>query len=611
MQQQSIRLVASVVPGPAEPNGPAEVSFEIENTGESSRHCIVTVAGLPAPWYALNPHDISLAPGASSSPRLTIRPPGTALGRYPFTVSARTDDAKVVEALSFTLVMSAGGAMRVYPGLVMMQAGTAVTAETTGAVAAARPKIPRLLFLAAPLLLLLLLLGAALSKQSPHATRTAAAPVLSPTAVALVFSPMVTPVHRAGSGRATPTATDAGTGAFGDSSGTPPPTIRGEARTVTAAETVIASKPRSSPPLPVATGVARVAQATRQPSEATPAAHPVRADVGQRQSAQAAPRQPSSTPVGAARPQVTPVTVAMTRPTPAAATRPIVSSTSTGGGRLAATGARHTAASKPMHIVAGVVRVHAPRQTYNTRTGNTRRQVTTRQATTRQAATRQVTTRQVTTRQVTTRQVHRVATYQRVVAHAPAPSSRRQPTRSSYRRPQTGHPQAPRAIVAPRSSRRYTVTARQGQRRVVQHRSIVQRHQQQSATRRGQQRSVARRALVTKVAAARTGSALRVTWPAHAILYFDHPDALRLATAPGASIAVTLQTIIRTRGVGGRELTLPYHVTTYATADRYGRVSIPLRYAYVPAQPTPATLTVVAHTAYGVSRRSAPITLTR
>jgi len=605
MQQQSIHLVASVAPGPSEPNGPAEVSFQIENTGESGRHCVVTVAGLPAPWYALDPHDILLAPGASSSPRLTIRPPGTALGRYPFTVSARTDDANVVEALSFTLVMSAGGAMRVYPGLVMMQAGTAVTAETTGAVVAVRPKIPRLLFLAAPLLLLLLLLGAALSKQSPRATRTAAAPVLSPTA---------TPAQRAGAGLATPTATDAGTGAFGDSSGTPPPTIPGEAQTVTAAEMVIASKPRSWARGP--TSVARAVQATRQSAEITPAAHPVQAGVGQQQSAQAAPRQPSSTPVGAARPKVTPVTVAitrptpvavaMTRPTPAAATRPIVSSTSPGGGRLAATGARHTAASKPMHIVAGVVRVHTPRQTYNTRTGNTRRQVTTRQVTTRQAA-----TRQVTTRQVTTRQVHRVATYQRAVARAPAPSSRRQPTRSSYRRAQTGQPQARHAIIARRSSRRYSGAARQGQHRVIQHSSIVQRHQQQSAARRTQQRTVARRALVTKVAAARTGSALRVTWPAHAILYFDHPDALRLATAPGASIAVTLQTIIRTRGVGGRELTLPYHVTTYATADRYGRVSIPLRYAYVPAQPTPATLIVVAHTAYSVSRRSASITLTR
>jgi hypothetical protein len=587
MQQQSIHLVASVAPGPSEPNGPAEVSFQIENTGESSRHCVVTVAGLPAAWYALDPHDILLAPGASSSPRLTVRPPQTALGRYSFTVSARTDDANVVEALSFTLVMSAGGAMRVYPGLVMMQAGTAVTAETTGAVVAARPKIPRLLFLAAPLLLLLLLLGAALSKQSPRATRTAAAPVLSPTA---------TPAQRAGAGLATPTATDAGTGAFGDSSGTPPPTIPGEAQTVTAAEMVIASKPRSSPPVPVATSVARAVQATRQSAEITPAAHPVQADVGQQQSAQAVSRQPSSTPVGAARPEVTPVAVAMTRPTPAAETRPIVSSASTGGGRIAATGVRHTAASKPMYSVAGVVRAHAPRQTYNTRIVNMRRQVT---------------TRQVTTRQVTTGQVHQVATYRRVVAHAPAQSRRRQPARSSYRRAQTGQPQARHAIIARRSSRRYSGAARQGQHRVIQHSSIVQRHQQQSAARRTQQRTVARRALVTKVAAARTGSALRVTWPAHAILYFDHPDALRLATAPGASIAVTLQTIIRTRGVGGRELTLPYHTTTYATADRYGRVSIPLRYAYVPAQPTPATLIVVAHTAYGVSRRSASITLTR
>jgi len=107
------------------------------------------------------------------------------------------------------------------------------------------------------------------------------------------------------------------------------------------------------------------------------------------------------------------------------------------------------------------------------------------------------------------------------------------------------------------------------------------------------------------------GSALRVLWPAHAILSFDRPDVLRLATEPGASIVVTLQAIIRTRGVDGRELALPYHTTTYATADRFGRVRIPLRYSYVPIHPTPATLTVVARTLSGTVRRSRPITLRR
>jgi len=457
--------------------------------------------------------------------------------------------------------------------LVMRQARAAVTAETTEAVVAARPQIPRLLFLAAPLLLLLLLLGAALSKQSPRATRTAMAPVLSPTA---------TPVYHAAAGRATPTATDAGTGAFGDSSGTPPPTIPGEAQTVTAAEMVIASKPRSSPPVPMATSVARATHAThatRRSAEVTPAAHPIQADGGRRQSAQA---------VSASR-QVLAASVGVVRPAPASATPPSIPST--------ATIARQTTAGTPLHSVAGVVHAHAPRQTHTNSTGNGQAR-----------------------RQVATTQVHQGNTPRHMATRASASSRRRRPMRSSYRRSQTGHPQARRIIATRHSSRRSAVAARQGQRRVLQHRSILQRHPQQSAARRHPQQSAARRrpqqsavrrAPVTKVAAARTGSALHVTWPAHAILYFDRPDALRLVTAPGASIAVTLQAIIRTRGVGGRDLALPYHTTTYAVADRYGRVSIPLRYAYVPTHPTPATLTVVAHTAYGVSQRSAPITLRR
>jgi len=566
MQPQSIRLVA-VEPTPPESSGPADVSFEIENVGENDRHCVVAVAGLPAAWYALEPHDISLAPGTRAPLRLTVRPPRTALGRYPFTVSARPDDVKVVEALSFTLVVSTGGVARVYPGLVTMRAGTAPTAGTTGAAVAARPKIPRFLFLAAPLLLLLLLLGVALSKQPPHATRTAAAPVLSPTAITLVSSPIVTPVHRAGSGLGASSSDAVPTSVAVGASGAPRPTMQGEARTANAAGTVTVSGPSPKWPVPAAAGMARATQATRQSSGAPPT-QPVPADVGQRQSAQADAGQPPSTPVGTTRPEVTPVA----RPTSASMTPPIISSTSTS--------ARQTTSSKPIHIVAGAVRVHAPSQTHTN--GSARRQVT-------------------------AGQVQRGNIQQHAPAHVPAQSRRSQPTRSNYRQAQTGRSQARRAVVA----RRYPTTPRQGQRRVIQHQPIVQRHQPQSSARHGQQRSAARHAPVTKGAAARTGSALRVMWPAHAILYFDRPDILRLATEPGASITVTLQTIIRTHGVGGRELVLPYHTTTYATADRYGRVTIPLRYAYVPTHPTPATLTVVAHTAYGTVRRSTSITLLR
>lgn len=102
-----------------------------------------------------------------------------------------------------------------------------------------------------------------------------------------------------------------------------------------------------------------------------------------------------------------------------------------------------------------------------------------------------------------------------------------------------------------------------------------------------------------------------MTWPGAATLHFDRRNVLRLSTEPGASIVVTLRAMIRVRGVGGRELTQPYHYTTYAVADRYGQATIPLRSAYVPTQPTLATLTVVARTAHGTIERVARMTLLR
>ena len=241
--------------------------------------------------------------------------------------------------------------------------------------------------------------------------------------------------------------------------------------------------------------------------------------------------------------------------------------------------------STPIHRVAGVVRVPPRRQPHRNRTDNGHAR-----------------------RQVTTTPVHQDNTQRRVTAHALAPSRRRQLTRSNDQ-------PARRAVVVPRSPG----APRQKQRRVRHHSSLTHRHQQQAVAHRRQQQAVAhqrqqqaaRRARITKVSETRAGSALRVMWPAHAILYFDRPAALRLLTAPGATVAVTLQAIIRTRGVGRRELALPYHTTTYARADRYGRVSIPLRDAYVPTHPTPATLTVVVRLAHDTVRRRTPVTLRR
>jgi len=344
MQSQPIRLVVAE-PTPPESSGSADVSdvsLEIENTGESSRHCAVAVAGLPTAWYALRPDDISLEPGASALLHLSVHPPQTALGRYPFTLSARPDDAKVVEALGFTLVVSAGGTMRIYPGLVTMQAGATTTA-TNDATLIARPTLSRLLALAVPLILILLILSVALSKPSPHAAHTAAVPALLPTA---------TPAHRTGSGPRITTATDSGTEAFGGAIVTPRPTIPGEAKTVSVAETAAAGESLSSRSVPAAINVARATQAARQSSTAPPTAQSVQADVG----------QPSSTPVGAARPEVTAAAVAPLAPSYEA--RPIVSPATTGTPHTTTTDTPHSRTSKPIHIVAGVVRVRAARQTH-------------------------------------------------------------------------------------------------------------------------------------------------------------------------------------------------------------------------------------------------------
>jgi len=261
MHPPSLHLVASVESGSSEPNGPAVVSVAIENAGETSSHCVAAVAGLPAAWYALRPYDLALAPGGRALLRLTLRPPETALGRYPFTVSVRPDATTAGEALHFTLVMSAGGALRVYPGLVMRQADTAALAATTGAVAATRPILPRLLVVAAALLVLLLLLGVALNTPSPRSVSTAVDPLLSP---------MGTPVQRAGSGPGTPPATDVQTAPYGYVRGAARTPIAGETRTAIAAGTAAASGSPSTRPGPVATGVVHAAHAMRPSSAATP-----------------------------------------------------------------------------------------------------------------------------------------------------------------------------------------------------------------------------------------------------------------------------------------------------------------------------------------------------
>lgn len=185
---------------------------------------------------------------------------------------------------------------------------------------------------------------------------------------------------------------------------------------------------------------------------------PAHAIVGPHHSPHAAARQPLSVPPAIVRPGRTPAAVAPSVPT--AETRPMVTSVSLG--------VRHTPSRTSLHRVAGVVRVHALRQTHRNRSNSGQ------------------------ARQVTTTQAPQPHTQQHVTAHAPAPSRQRQPTRS-YHRP------ARHAVVAPHAP----VVTPQQQRRVRQHTSITRPRQQPSAAHHGAARSrpqqvAARHAPVTK-----------------------------------------------------------------------------------------------------------------
>jgi len=568
MQPQFIRLVViAVAEQAADATSSAETALSVENADDDNHDCTLSVGGLPAAWYDLRPRAVSIEAGATAPLHLVVRPPRSALGRYPFTVSARTDAAAAT--LGFTLVVSAGGIAHLYPGPTPLgaRAGTAVTERPNALVARPAAPSPRLLVAVASLLLLLLLGGLIVAHRVVRAPVTASVPFIPPTAT--LHGRAIT---RGGQGGG---ATSVGAGAQGaGDSVTTPPTISGEAGTVIAAETIAAGGPP----------VARWARPT--PSQAIPVAG-------------AQPPRPRSvaTITSPAR-QSSPTTQLIPgtdqqMDTPRAA-EPQVTATAAANGYIAARppATRHAVPTTPIHVVVGMMRAQARTAPH---------------------------ARSVRLRHVTNRRAH-----QDHVGQRPATGSLAHPRRNRSLRPrgvQRARPQVRRRVVP---TQHRAVKRGQGPRRMALPRSVHQRPQRRQATRllsrvsrttrdrRVQPLSVrARHAPGNSITARGVRRELQVVWPPHAVLHFDHPDVLRLTTEPGAAISVTLRIMIRGRGVDGREVAQPYHTTAYAVADRNGQADIRLRDAYVPMHPTRGTLTVVAYTAHGILEHTTPIVLRR
>lgn len=628
--------------------GLALVSLAVENASGKPCRCAIRIGGLPAAWYDVEPGEVALEPGESAPSRLTIHAPQSALGRYPFNVTARSEGAVTgVAALGFTLVVGAGGALRVYPGPATMpqQAAAGAAAADAGAVATrsegltAGRAAPRLLAFVVPLLLVLLLLGVAVARRSSGtgtgtgATNAAVSMAHASKGKGATTAGLLGSIGGAGrasqtrAGMPAPTTTPETLPMIGAvyasetaaAGGTQPSSRQGRRGTSAPAQPTITvtpaalSAPSRHPQSAVTAAIGRAGAAAGSAGGAgaagAAAAQPtVNAAGAQRAATGAVGTQPTAGGAGA-QPAATPASPA--------ATRQAMGSVALATGRRASTppaarpvptGLSYNATATPVRLVAAVRVVHPAHSV--ARAGQ-------RRAAPRRAA----------------RAIHLVS--------RPA-GQRRAAPRGQKARPRQVRPAQARRVTAPHTRQRgriVTIVARgqgrQRQRHVAPRPVARQRRPQQRPTHRVQQRRGALRrrpvhhaaprpqqlhhaaqgrpgqAHAPSTAPARTQAALRVAWPAQATLHFDRPGVLRLGTEPGAAVVVTLRAMIHVRGVGGREVVQPYYTTLFAVADRYGQVRVPLRFAYVPTRPTPGTLTVVARTARGAVTHSAPITLVR
>ena len=660
MHDSFIRLTAVDESAVVGAGGLALVSLAIENASGKPCRCAIRIGGLPAAWYDVEPGEVALEPGESAPSRLTIHAPQSALGRYPFNVTARSEGAVTgVAALGFTLVVGAGGALRVYPGPATMpqQAAAGAAAADAGAVATqsegltAGRAAPRLLAFVVPLLLVLLLLGVAVARRS-SGTGTGTGTSTGSTNAAVSMA-------HASKGKGATTAGLLGSiGGAGRASqtraGMPAPTTTPETLpmigAVYASETAAAGgtqpssrqgrRGTSAPAQPTITVTpAALSAPSRRPQSAVTAAigraGAAAGSAGGAGAAGAAAAQPTVNAAGAQRAATGAVGTqptaggagAQPAATPAspAATRQAVGSVALATGQRASTppaarpvptGSSYNATATPVRLVAAVRVVHPAHSVAAARVVHPAHSVA--QAGQRRAAPRRA-----------ARAIHLVS--------RPA-GQRRAAPRGQKARPRQVRPAQARRVTAPHIRQRgriVTIVARgqgrQRQRHVAPRPVARQRRPQQRPTHRVQQRRAALRrrqvhhpqqlhhaaqgrpgqAHAPAPSTARTQAALRVAWPARATLHFDRPGVLRLGTEPGAAVVVTLRAMIHVRGVGGREVVQPYHTTLFAVADRYGQVRVPLRFAYVPTRPTPGTLTVVARTARGAVTHSALITLVR
>jgi len=663
MHDSFIRLTAVDESAVVGAGGLALVSLAVENASGKPCRCAIRIGGLPAAWYDVEPGEVALEPSESAPSRLTIHAPQSALGRYPFNVMARSEGAVTgVAALGFTLVVGAGGALRVYPGPATMpqQAAAGAAAADAGAIATrskgltAGRAAPRLLAFVVPLLLVLLLLGVAVAKRSSGTgTGTGTSTGSTNAAVSMAHASKGKGATTAGllgsiggAGRASQTRA-------GMTAPTTTPETLPMIGAVYASETAAAGgtqpssrqgrRGTSAPAQPTitVTPAALLAPARRPQSVATAAIGRAGAAAGSAGgagaagAAGAAAAQPTVNAAGAQRAATGAVGTqpaaggagAQPAATPAspAATRQAVGSVALATGRRASTppaarpvptGSSHNATATPVRLVAAARVVHPAHLVAAVRVVHPAHPVA--RAGQRRAAPRRA-----------ARAIHLVS--------RPA-GQRRAAPHGQKARPRQVRPAQARRVTAPHTRQRgriVTIVARgqgrQGQRHGAPGPVARQRRPQQRPTHRVQQRRAALRrrqvhhpqqlhhaaqgrpgqAHAPSKAPARTQAALRVAWPVRATLHFDRPGVLRLGTEPGAAVVVTLRAMIHVRGVGGREVVQPYHTTLFAVADRYGQVRVPLRFAYVPTRPTPGTLTVVARTARGAVTRSAPITLVR
>ncbi len=598
---ESIRLAVRPETAHLAPGGRLVFLLVVENTSSVAEHCLIVVRGLRADWYSLDRPSVLLGPGVSTSVRLAVHPPDapTTVGRYSIVVQVVSEDTSTQRASrDIAVIVDVGGGVRMdlQPAEVAGPRGTLhVTLRNDMEQSE----------------------SVALMAHSDDAVRIhvePAGPIVVPgggTASALVHV-----MARPAQGR---TAARGGAheievrGVRARPESVNDPLLVRHARFIDGARPVwlgspgwraaigvpllalalvlfagvVLLRPRSShaPRLtaaPVALGgVAPGVFPTRNPTFPSPAVR-----YGVARSPQRSPLATGATVIGPSvtsaappRPTPSPHVALRARPTPSRTPTPHVRPITRGAtvlssrrprrrGRVAiVTPARHRAplrvrTTRPILTTASArppVRHTAPalhRARLSARTqGRTRRRVTRVRAGTASS------------------RVHRG----RVGARARHPSrsvqgvTRRRPARRSLQRP-----------VIRGGGRRQPHTP-----------------PNRAHLRRGGRPAVAD--------VQRT--VLRVAWPSDATLRFSHLETLRLTAEPGALIVVTLRVTLVERGVGGRRIAQIYRYMTQARADRFGRAALPLRYAYVPTQPTSGSLDVVAYAGRTVTRRSARIVM--